>query len=247
MNSMFRLILVVLVAAVVSLTGSMNARAADVSAGADVASAYVFRGQSVNDGWVLQPYLEVGNSAHELLAPLSLGVWANYDLDDDGGDGAESGQFSEIDLSASYVLPINLENASVSAGYTEYTYNTGDADRELNLIASYDNIRLSPEVAVYMGVDGALEDKLQLQLSGSHDESLSAAGDLVLNLGGTVAYQHNDSDDEGAEDGLGYVLLSAGVSRGIFSARADFWVETDEDVLTIEDESVIVVGISGAM
>jgi len=73
------------------------ARAAedDVSAGAvslDIASAYVFRGATLNDGWVAQPALSVSP-----LPGLSLGLWANLDLEDYGGR-LKDGQFSEVDL-----------------------------------------------------------------------------------------------------------------------------------------------------
>jgi len=263
MNSMFRPVLVLLVIAAVALTSTNNVKAADVDAGADVATAYVFRGKTLNDSWVVQPYLAVGNSdKHEWLQPLTLGVWANFDLDDNKGGDPESGQFSEIDLYASYELPINSEHASLSVGYIEYVYPSAspvvrspgavavdtDADRELNLIAKCENTLLSPEVAVYWGVEGPnLKDIWEFQLSGSHDEPLNADENLLLNLGGTVSFRYDDSDTPGTDDGVSYVLLSAGLSYSIFSARADFWIETDDKVQMIDDEVVGVFGIGGAM
>jgi len=250
MNIMIRSLLVVLVAAVIALTGSTSVKAADVTAGADVATAYVYRGQTLNDSWVAQPYLEVSNSDKaEWLQPLTFGVWANLDIEDNTGGDPKSGQFSEIDLYGSYELPINHEHASASVGYTEYTYPTSgvDADRELNLVVSCGETFLSPEVAAYLGVDGGLEDIWELQLSGSHDMALNADEDLLLNLGGTVSLRGDDSDMPATDDGIRYVLLSAGLSYNIFTARADFWIETDDKVQTIDDEVVLVFGIGSAL
>ncbi|MDP6631544.1 MAG: MltA-interacting MipA family protein, partial [Kiritimatiellia bacterium] len=43
--------------------------AAEASVSLDVASAYVFRGATLNDGLVLQPGLEISG------LPVTLGVW----------------------------------------------------------------------------------------------------------------------------------------------------------------------------
>lgn len=251
MKIMCKSLLVVLVAAVVALTGSISAKAADVSAGADVATAYVFRGATVNDGWVVQPDLSVSNSdSAEWLQPLTLGIWANFDIEDSTGGNPESGQFSEIDLYGSYGLPLNVEDVDMAVGYTEYTYPSAasedtDADREINLITSFDTL-LSPEVAIYWGVDGNLDKTLEFQLTGSHDVPLNADEDLLLNLGGTVSYRVNDNSGPGNDDGFDYVLLSAGLSYNLFVARADFWIETDDKVQPIDgDEVVGVFGIGG--
>ena len=59
--------------------------ASAMSTSVDFASAYVFRGQTFNDGFVIQPGVEG--------AGLTVGVWANIDMDNVAVD-----QVSEIDL-----------------------------------------------------------------------------------------------------------------------------------------------------
>ncbi len=57
------------------------ARAADVSATADFASAYVFRGVTLNDGLVFQPGVSIsGFPIPEQYGSVTLGTWANYDI-----------------------------------------------------------------------------------------------------------------------------------------------------------------------
>ena len=79
------------VAAVMVMVGSAL-YAADASLSVDVASAYVFRGATFNDGVVVQPGLELGG-----LGGLSVGVWGNLDVDDYSGRLA-GGEFSELDI-----------------------------------------------------------------------------------------------------------------------------------------------------
>lgn len=92
----------------------------------EAASTYVFRGATLNRGLVLQPALEV-----EALPGLTLGVWANLDLDDNDG-ALKKGEFSEVDLTVSYSR--EFENVSLSLGYIEYQYPgaAANADREVS-------------------------------------------------------------------------------------------------------------------
>ncbi|HKL20200.1 MAG TPA: TorF family putative porin, partial [Tichowtungia sp.] len=115
----------------VALAAAVSVQAADVSATVDFASAYVFRGVTLNNGLVMQPGVEVsGFGLPEEYGSIAAGIWANYDLDDEDGMGSD---FSEIDYYMSYTLPI--EALDVSIGYTEYDYpnDLGDNDREVSL------------------------------------------------------------------------------------------------------------------
>ena len=131
----------------VTLTGLMavllvSTAHAGATAGATVASAYVFRGATLNDSPVLQPSLETSR------AGFTLGAWGNLDLAGYDDLDLESGQFSEIDLYGSYALPLPGKLLGVSAGYTEYTYpsSDSDADRELGLSLKVDAF-LAPSLA----------------------------------------------------------------------------------------------------
>jgi uncharacterized protein (TIGR02001 family) len=218
--------------------GAMSAvEAAEASAGVDVASAYVFRGVTFNDGLVAQPYLEVSG------LPIDLGVWANFDIDDYDG-AANDGQFSEIDLYASYAVPI--EAFDLSIGYTEYTYpgsggdpevtlgamgeaeaegTFGESDREVSVSAGLD-VPLAPSVGVYYGLDGGIEDDMYVEASVGHDIEMD---EVSLSLGATVGYVNPDADD--AEDGFSHYTVSASLSYAMLSAGVTYIGQIDDDVL----------------
>lgn len=97
-----------------SLVLVMPTHAGESNVGLDVNSAYIWRGITVNDGLVAQPWLET-------VTPIgiTIGVWGNMDLDD--YDGAfDKGEFSEIDITVSYTL--QLEGVELEAGYVEYLF-----------------------------------------------------------------------------------------------------------------------------
>ena len=84
--------------------------ASAISTSVDFASAYIFRGTTVNDGFVIQPGVE-GE-----VAGLTVGAWANIDMDNVGND-----QVSEIDLYIAKDLG-SVAGWDISAGLCEYTY-----------------------------------------------------------------------------------------------------------------------------
>ena len=83
---------------------------ADVAAGVDVASAYVFRGETFSDDVSVQPTLE-GTFGCPLGGALTLGTWANLNTD--------STQFDEVDLYVSYALPLGDIPFDALAGQKE--------------------------------------------------------------------------------------------------------------------------------
>jgi uncharacterized protein (TIGR02001 family) len=216
------------------------AHGAEATVGADLASAYVFRGVTLNDGLVVQPYIEVSG------LPVDLGVWANYDVDDYDGN-ANDGQFSEIDLYASYALPLPIEVASFSVGYTEYTYpgsggdaevttapdgtataesTFGESDREVSLGAEV-NAPLSPAVTVYYGLDGGIDGDVYVEAGLGHE--LEVAEGLALELGATLGYLSPDAED--ADDGFSHWTASASLGYKILSAGVTYIGQIDDDVL----------------
>jgi len=247
---------VAVMAAGMVVAGAAGAMAAEASATLDMASAYVFRGATFNDGLVVQPGLEVSGM------PVRLGVWGNLDLDD--YDGAlDEGQFSEVDLYAAYELPMPEKcPLGLSVGYTEYLYpgfgdavletdaegkptagaTQGEADREFSLSAGLD-IPLSPSVTVYYGVAGGLEDSIYVE--GSVGHGFTIAETVSLDLGALVAYS---SPDVG-EDGFSHVEASAALGYSIFRAGVTYIGQIDDEVLVdVEDGGaydVEVVGVLG--
>lgn len=218
------------------------ADAAEASVGVDVASAYVFRGGTLNDGFVAQPYLEVDG-----IPGLTLGVWANYDIEDgledsNGVAGVEGGNFSEIDLYASYALPIEAVDASV--GYCEYTYpfGGGEADREFSLSLGLD-VPLSPSIGVYYGVDGAIEDSLYVEAGAGYGFDLSDGVSLSVD----VAAGYVDPDE--GESGFSHAQGTAGLAfalgeSGELSAGVTYIAELDDEVLVVDEEFVGTIGVS---
>lgn len=218
------------------LVGPAAVDAAEVTVGADVASAYVYLGETLNDGFVFQPYLDVAIGQGP-LAGLEFGVWGNLDLEDFDGE-LESGQFSEIDLYVSYTLPIDA--LDVSIGYTEFTFpgSEGDADREVALVFGLDEI-VYPFIGFYYGLDGAIEKNLYIEAGLEFEVELMDG--LDLGLGALVGYL---DPDEG-ESGFHQYELSASLSYGIFNAGVTYYGQIDDDVLTDEAYDVEVVGMLG--
>ena len=67
---------------------------AEVAVTLDLASAYVFRGVTLNDGAVIQPGIEAsGFEIPEEYGALAVGAWGNYDLDDYSQNGAVGSSF----------------------------------------------------------------------------------------------------------------------------------------------------------
>lgn len=200
----------------VTAAGALAAEA-EVTLSADVASAYIFRGVTFNDGVVLQPGMEAA------IGAFTVGVWGNLDLDDYNG-ALEKNQFSELDLYASYALPV--EFMDISLDYCEYTYPgaEGEADREIAL--SYGlALPLSPSLMVAYGVDGGIEKSLYAELGAGHELQLSEM--VALDAGATVGYL---DPDEG-ESGFSHFTASLGLSMGPFSASVTYVGQIDDDVL----------------
>ncbi len=79
----------------------------EVTVASDVISAYVWRGITFNDELVMQPSINV---AHD--SGFGLNIWTNLDIGDFGGR-LDGGTFSELDLTLSWALPIELVDVTV--------------------------------------------------------------------------------------------------------------------------------------
>lgn len=108
------------IAALVALTtggAATQAAAATATAALDANSAYVWRGLTFNDGFVLQPSMDVSANG------FAFNVWANYDLDD-YDNSVDDNEFSEVDLTGSYAFKLGVVDAS--AGIIHYIFPTTD-------------------------------------------------------------------------------------------------------------------------
>lgn len=202
---------------------------ATVSLSADLASAYVFRGATFNDGAVLQPGIKVSG------LPVTVGVWGNFDIEDYDGALNDS-QFSEIDIYAAYALP--FEAVSLSLGYCEYTYPgaEAEADKEAQLSISIPVI-LSPSLSINYGVDGGIEKSLYMEAGISH--GFAPVAGVTTGLKASAGYLE---PDEG-ESGFSHYTVTASAAYDIFSLSLNYVGQIDDDVLPdTEDGGLYDVG-----
>ena len=174
------------------LAGTAGAES-DGSAGLDVAalSSYVWRGQTLNDKMVVQPSLTASKGG------FALNAWANYNA-----DGAYEGEFSEVDLTASYSK--TLGPVALGAGIVQYTFpnqtlavEDGEdmaypGTVEVYASAGLPDMPLAPTLTVYRDVDeidgtyGMLAVGHSFELTEKAALALSAslgAGDADYNAG----------------------------------------------------------------
>jgi len=218
----------------VSLFCAGNVFAADVTAAVDVNSAYVWRGITFNDGVVVQPSVDVTKGG------FGFNVWGNLDADDYDNT-LESGEFSEIDLTASYGFTV--KSVSFTVGYIEYLFPAGGAGtREVFGGIGFEPVKgLTTGVDIYWDFD-EVEDyymKLNLgysraiidQLSMNFNASAGYAGEnMSMAYGGTKDgfYDYNISL------GLGYTAAT-NLNLSGFIAYADSF---DDEVLPDQDVDV---------
>jgi hypothetical protein len=186
------------------------ASAADVSVGVDFASAYVFRGVTLNDGFVAQPWAEIsGLPIDEKFGSFAFGIWGNYDIDE-VAPGSGSGM-SELDYYISYALPVSVVDMGVT--YTEYTYSgagiKSDKEVAMSVGKALGESGLYSSVTANYGVGGAVNKILYVSAGLDYEKSLSDK--LSLSSGIAAGYVVADKGEDGFNDataslGLGYAL-----------------------------------------
>ena len=207
--------------------------ASAISATVHIASAYVFRGATFNDGIVVQPGVE-GE-----VAGYTVGVWANIDIDDAGADD----QVSEIDLYISKDLG-SVAGWDVSAGYCEYTYPgaAGNGESELSLSASGAISGFDVSLAAYANI---AEESTPNFYEASTGGSTSVAG-LALDYGIALGYSADESDAAGneLETGVGYVAYSVSYDTAGGTISATYIDGRDDDIVDVDESLVFAYGIS---
>lgn len=235
-------IMMIMMMAVALAAGTANA--VDFGATADFASAYVWRGATVNDGLVFQP----GASISGLPIPaeygaITLGTWGNYDIAENAVGKRE---LSEVDYYATYALPVKV--VDLSATYTEYHYLHGvPTDREvaLNVGKAIGETGLYPSLSINYGLDGGLEKDWYIQGGLGYTKALSEA--LTFSSSVKVAYLIDDGDkpdgfnDATASVGLAYALNKNWSIKGSINGVA----QLDDKVLTDDEYDKPVYGMLG--
>lgn len=98
----------------VNQMGGSEAFQPEVTVEAALLSSYVWRGQVRNNDSVVQPQITLSQYG------VSLNVWGNYDLGTNK-DGTSS-DFSEIDFSLAYTIPLDINEIAIDLGVIGYHY-----------------------------------------------------------------------------------------------------------------------------
>jgi hypothetical protein len=131
----------------------------EVSADASVLSAYVWRGQVIEDEVVFQPAATVGWKG------LELNYWEHYSIDNE--------EWPEQDITASYTYGL------LTAGIVNYNFrNAGDVDdtQEAFVGLTYEDTLVVPTLTVYRDLGDA--DGWYGNLSLAHSFCLCDNGEL---------------------------------------------------------------------
>lgn len=177
-----------------------QAVAATATAALDANSAYVWRGLTFNNGFVLQPSMDVSHNG------FAFNVWGNYDVDD--YDGAlNDNRFSEIDLTGSYTFKLGSVDTSVGIIHYLFPELEEPADTyttELFLGLSYD-----------LGSGFAISTKLYYDID--------AVNDFYITAGLGYSYSINDKTTLGLSALVGYAgedfteYYAGGTDSGFFN------------------------------
>lgn len=178
----------VLVVEVSSLMAGENA------VGVDVNSAYVWRGVTRNDGVVVQPWIDL-----TLAEGFGVHVWGNLDLDDYDGT-VEEGEFSEFDITLSYVVSAGRWEYGV--GYVEYLFPHSMTNETEGLTSLRQGSAGTRELFGLVGVDLGRGFSAKAQVYYDFDEVEDFYGNLSL------IYTHELSDGVRSE-----VFASTGYAR----------------------------------
>ena len=209
------------------LLGAGSVYAADATVGIDLNSAYVWRGITFNDGFVIQPSIDVAQGG------FGLNVWGNIDASD-YDDSLETGEFSEVDITLSYAF--DTDPVGVSIGYIEYLFPTtemggSEGTRELFVSLGMDIVgSFSGGLDIYYDIDEFKDIYTNLSLA----YSASLNDKTSLDLGAAMGYYFFDDDE--ADDGLFDYTLSAGLSYAVsdrlnIGASINYVDSFDEDRL----------------
>jgi hypothetical protein len=200
--------MIILAAAVVCLVGSAVTplMAADATLSVDAKSAYVWRGITLNDGFVIQPSIDVAAKNG-----FGINVWGNFDVSD-YDKSLEHNEFSEVDLTLYYGKTIG--KVDVGAGVIEYLFpNTGNPSTtelylSLGMPIAYG---LSVGVTGYYDIDQLKSlDYVQLNLGYSHDFT----DKFNVSAGATAGYASDHFARMAGGDGSGLFDYSLSLSAG---------------------------------
>jgi len=141
------------------------------SASVDVMSNYVWRGQKLSNGTVVQPSVGI------TYGGFGANLWANYDTGPN--------EHNETDLTLNYTF--STERFNLDAGYIFYALDGVEDTQEVYLTFGIDTL-LNPSLTVYYDFDEG--EGAFIVVSIGH--SFSLAQDFALNLSASASYNANN-------------------------------------------------------
>jgi len=165
----FKKLNTIILAVVVLIGLSVPVKAAETSGSASVAflSDYMWRGEQLSKGFVVQPSVGITYDS------FGANLWANYDSD--------SNNHTETDLTLNYTF--SMDKFSFDAGYIYYGLESADDTQEIYLTVGYDTL-LSPSLSIYYDFEkgnGAF-------IVASAEHSVEVSEGIDLNLGASISY-----------------------------------------------------------
>jgi len=231
-------------AAVLAGAGGVRAEEATAAASADVSvlSAYVWRGQVLNDEAVAQPAVTVAKGG------FSLNVWGNLNLTDKIT--GEDGELSEVDLTISYSRAV--WKGTIGAGLIEYLFpnqTLAAADgsgvgypgtREVYLTAALAGLPVAPSLAVYcdFGEADSFYGLASLAYSTGLGRSLSLSANVSIGYGAPGYNEFYFGVDEAAfnDASVGVSLAWSAAPRLTVTPACQFTMIADPDIADAADE-----------
>ncbi len=210
-------------------------QAAEANLDLSVNSAYIWRGQVLNDEPVFQPTVTV--SAEN---GLSFETWANWNLTDSLGKSTEH-DFNEIDLTVSYDIPVEV--VDVTVGVSEYAFpnQTEPSTREFFMTVGKADFPLSPSASVYYDFEEV--DGFYGTASIAH--SIEATKKLTLDASLSIGIGDSDYnnyyfgiDDVALNDGNAMMGVTYAFNESLtVSGFAMYTVLLDSDIRDAASES----------
>jgi hypothetical protein len=181
-----------------------------VTAEVALMSAYVWRGQVLNSDFVAQPQITI------VKGDFSFNVWGNYDLVENV-NGNEN-EFSELDVTLAYSLPVDLNQMAFDVGLIGYTFENnapGADDTTWELFGSATVLSwdwIIPSLTVFTDIDNGdgVYALFDVVFPYEVSEYLTIEGGVSMGYGST---SYNDYYwDNSFVDGNGRKTKDAGIN-----------------------------------
>jgi len=187
----------------------------EVTAEAALMSSYVWRGQVYNNDFVLQPQLTIEQYG------VSFNIWGNYDLGKNYA--GVSSDFSELDLSLAYALPIDINEMAFDVGVINYTFPNTVAESTTEIFASATVLSwkdyVIPSVTLFGDIDEANGTYFLFDIVAPYEisEYLAVEGGISAGYGNTSYndYYFGGNQDAGWNDYNFYANASYVIQEGL--------------------------------